>query len=549
MMRQKKTIALLALVVMVLLPLAVTAKLDITLYNEGILKFNKDAATDDWGMAKWTDNPKLYFELKLSGTILKDKIYFWTKAGGDNGGKDAINMQVWEAHVQFKFNKNLLGGSGELILFQNESRWNLGNPIYKDLITSPGDFNSGAGSIGLWLDTYDVLTLNELKGFAVVGDPKVLVTTNDSSFRHTAAALRARKDFFNNKLKIGAMQHVNYWFNKDNVATGTDDDLYSMTSLDMQMSLIPNLFLGAECAYTYLPWLDGDFSKFLAGKVVLSYGLDLRVAGKLYFYGYVAWAGEKFSVDKRGASAFPDIKAPEGGNYADIANFNRYIEFLELTYHFPVKAIYLKSNLAYCHRMSDWDSDAFHFWNMKKSIGGNHISTIDRASFIANFNELSIEFINGFYFKTYMMNYVGRNIYKGIAGHWRDWTFELSVENKLARIKPQVTIYNMGDDFEIYGAVAFGGDLLVNITKNFKIYTRFALMSSVSDYAGAYVNSVGEKAWGSFYIELQFFGLNNTEMYLRFGDGGKNEHLSRTFNMIAGGAVDNVLEFQIKFWL
>jgi len=539
-----------------LLPFAAAAKLDIAVYNETSIKFNEDANSDtgntDWFLANWADNPRLYFDLKLSGTILKDTIYFWSKWGGENKDKDDIDLSAWEAHIQFKFKRNLLGGSGELILFQNQDRWNLGNPIYKDLVTEPNDGKNN--QIGIWIDTYDVLTLNELKGFVAVSDPRLLGTsTNDTSFRHTAFALRVRKDFLGNKLKVGAMQHINWWFNKEHLEDDKhdpDDDYYSMTSFDLQVTLVPNMFFGGELAYTFRPF-NKDYNprdhKAFAGKFVLSYALNFRKLGQLYFYGYVAFAGEDFDLSGRGSTKFPDLKAPQGGSDADIDNEDRYVEFIELTYNFPLKAIYLKSNLAYCHRISDWGGGSFHLWNMKKKIGGQHISEIDPAAFIMNWNELSIEFINGFYFKSQLVNYSGKNLYKGVAGSWKNLILELSVENKLARIKPQVAFYNMGD--EIYGAMAFGGELLLNLTRNFKLYTRFAIFSSTTDYAGAYVNTDGHKSWGSFYIELQYFGLSNTEIYLRFGDGSKNEHLAQTYNLVAGGAVENVLEFQLKFWL
>lgn len=548
-MKRTNGLCVLLILALACFPVTIFAKLDIGIYNEGVAKFaevsNPNNGEQDWMLATWSDNPKLYFELKLSGTIVDKLLYFWSKWGGDNVSKDEINLAAWEAHLQLKFNKNFLGGSGELILFQNEGRWNLGNPIYKDLITSPSDGNNN--QIGFWLDTYDVITLNELKGFMAICDPRLMSTkSNDISSRHTAFALRARKDLLNSKLKIGAMQHLDWWYSN----TGdTDDNIYSMTSLDIQMTLIPNMYLGTEWAYTYRPFEtdNPETKKSFASKTVLSYGLDLKAFGKLYFYTYMAFAGVDFDLSGRGNTVFPDLKKPQGGNDANINNYDRYVEFFELTYNFPLKAIYLKSNLTYSHKISGWDSGAFHLWNMKRTIGGVHISEIDKSAFISNFNELSVEFINGFYFKSYFTTYTGRSLYKGVVGSWKNLIMELSVENKLARIKPQVAFYNMGDD--IYGAVAFGGELLLNITKNFKLYTRFAIMSGLSDYAGAYVSSEGYQSWGAFYMELQYFGLSNAELYLRFGDGGKNEHLAQTYNLIAGYSVNNVVEFQIKFWL
>jgi len=534
---------ILALIFLTMFSGLLSATLNIAIYSESIFKYFKAASVGDtnysWEFEQANNNPYLYYELKISGTIMKD-MYFWTKWGGNNDNQTLINLTGHEAHIQYKV-KNLMGGNGEVILFQNQDRFNMNNPILKNLVTKIGGDDK---KMGIYWDMNGFLGLDLFKGFIVDGKPITDDTSMDTDF-----AFRIRKDFMKSKIKVGFTQNMFTYYdvNYDPVtnSAANHNGWYSMTAVDLQVTAIPQVFIGAEVAKAYAPWggYDGrDFSD-LAGKLVFTVSYDFKKLGQLHLLAYAHYVGENFSLDKGDANV-PDEKTPNG---SAPVNKNRFIEFIEINYSFPLKAIYLKSSVKYSHKISDWKKGSFHLWDASKTIDGVGITSLDDYAFLQNYNQLYIEFINGFFFKTYWNHYVGKNISKGVNGVWDDVLFELAVENKYGKIKPQVKLYNIGDP--VFATIGYGAEMLINVSKTFRVYGRFALMSSLSELGGRYESRDNEKAWGNMYLELQYSGINNAEVYLRYGNGSRNEFLAETFALVEGYKSENRFELQIKYWL
>lgn len=120
------------------------------------------------------------------------------------------------------------------------------------------------------------------------------------------------------------------------------------------------------------------------------------------------------------------------------------------------------------------------------------------------YNELYIEFVNGFTGKTY---YKQRSEYRPVLGvmtreDYNDWFGEVQVESRLAWLRVEAKVKNVGraDHKQIYAV-----ENSVNLTNTLKVYNRFAFGNDPS---------ILRKA---VFSQLQYRPTGNVEMYLQYG--------------------------------
>ena len=130
------------------------------------------------------------------------------------------------------------------------------------------------------------------------------------------------------------------------------------------------------------------------------------------------------------------------------------------------------------------------------------------------YNELYIEFVNGFTGKT---AYRRRDTYTYALGIPRrevhlDWTNEVQVESKLAWMRVQSRLRDIGNPSD--KKLLFVIEHSINLTKKAKIYDRFAFGNDAS---------ILRKG---LFTQLQYRPTGNCEMYLQYGPdyigGGSN---------------------------
>ncbi len=120
------------------------------------------------------------------------------------------------------------------------------------------------------------------------------------------------------------------------------------------------------------------------------------------------------------------------------------------------------------------------------------------------YNELYIEFVNGFTGKTY---YKQRSEFRRQLGvmareDFNDWFGEVQVESRLAWLRVQAKVKNVGraDHKQLYAV-----ENSVNLTNTLKVYNRFAFGNDPS---------ILRKA---VFSQLQYRPTGNVEMYLQYG--------------------------------
>ena len=155
--------------------------------------------------------------------------------------------------------------------------------------------------------------------------------------------------------------------------------------------------------------------------------------------------------------------------------------FLNSYYLFPERAITYTNNL---------------LWYAPKAY--SHVRTREL------YNELYIEFINGFTGKT---SYKRRDIYRpSPAGTLRethlDWFNELQVESRLAWLRVQTKVRDIGtpDRKELYVI-----ENSINLSQRTKVYNRFAFGNDPSILREG------------IFTQLQYRPTGNMEMFLQYG--------------------------------
>jgi hypothetical protein len=120
------------------------------------------------------------------------------------------------------------------------------------------------------------------------------------------------------------------------------------------------------------------------------------------------------------------------------------------------------------------------------------------------YNELYVEFVNGFTGKTY---YKQRSEFRRQLGvmareDFNDWFGEVQVESRLAWLRVEAKVKNVGrtDHKQLYAV-----ENSVNLTNTLKVYNRFAFGNDPS---------ILRKA---VFSQLQYRPTGNVEMYLQYG--------------------------------
>jgi hypothetical protein len=152
-----------------------------------------------------------------------------------------------------------------------------------------------------------------------------------------------------------------------------------------------------------------------------------------------------------------------------------------------------------------------------------------------NYNELYIEFVNGFTGKTY---YRQRGDYREVMGLMvreahNDWFGEVTVESKLAWLRVQAKVKDVGrpEHKQLYAV-----ENTVNLTLTLKVYNRFAFGNDAS---------ILRKA---VFTQLQYRPTGNVEMYLQYGPDwiGNSQTPVDEGNLQGSGDQTDLVKFILK---
>jgi hypothetical protein len=196
-----------------------------------------------------------------------------------------------------------------------------------------------------------------------------------------------------------------------------------------------------------------------------------------------------------------------GGPGADETGFN-----LNAYYLLPERAITLTSNLR---------------WYSKRAN--------ERYENRELYNEVYVEFVNGFTGKSY---YRGTDVYRTTSGvrtreRYQDWFNELQVESRLAWLRVQSKVLSIGRPER---KQVFAVETRLNLTNTVKIYNRFGLGNDPS---------ILRKG---VFTQLQYRPTGSVEMFLQYGPdyiGGGAVPVDEG-NLQSGGDQADIVKFILK---
>lgn len=153
------------------------------------------------------------------------------------------------------------------------------------------------------------------------------------------------------------------------------------------------------------------------------------------------------------------------------------------------------------------------------------------------YNELYIEFVNGFTGKTYLRHYHIDRTGEGVtrSEEYRDWFSEVQVESKLAWLRFQTKFKDIGLPFakQLYSV-----ETRVNLSERVKMYNRYTFGNDAS---------ILRKG---IFSQLQYRPGGNVEMFLEYGPSwiGDDATPVNDGDLAGGGDQVDIVKFILKGW-
>lgn len=295
-----------------------------------------------------------------------------------------------------------------------------------------------------------------------------------------------------------------------------------------------NLYLGSEIARLDEPFRGPETNgslAFLTGandgyawfaKGVLTIPTDF---GNFSINSYIQFQAKNFDANDQFNGTGP----------------NWYEEFYQFNYQFPLKAIDFSFQVKYGHPIypgsvqlgnpdsptqvlsnTNW-SWGDHFWDYYNSE-----PTYGTGQFLEYYTKLTIQFKQGIRFITSYQYFESGN-----TKLWKDsidddydndaLKLDLNFENEVGKIDLQYKIYRLTYPDPRYRIDAGGLELVANITRGLKYYSRLLLVNSGGGVEGA---TSGSTSWWNYFGQIQYNPIPNLSIFLEYGNGGDNEWLT-----------------------
>jgi len=514
----------------------------------------------DW----YITDPKGYIELKLSGLNFEG-FNLWSKLGANiefqkgnlyqmnqyfpNVGitnpdtkNDNFTFHQFEAHIQKSFDLSkviqIKGSKLNLIFFRSQDRTYIGQP-YLDFF---GDIFDGDTKTGLQWEAINLWGFNSM-GFIIDyrSDLKDLESADKFAY---AFAIRVNRDIWKSTI-----------LNANFGITGGGNQYFLSSlieSFGIKYSLLKNYYYNVlGCDLT----INGDNP--LIGSYYLFNGIGRSYAPEKYpfeYYPFISLLGNSNSLiwDMEAkwnrkfefgnidfgtlyAGFYLHLKQPNFQGFMGASVDNKYIEKIDLTYHFPVKAVSISSYMEYKHNYEM--ASNYHIWE----IGNIYDSSVELKRHI----DLNIMFKNGFSFNIAYDNQAGLNYLGSFDPEGLNFiTLVTKGEGKFGKISPQLKIVALGDTNK--QVITTGIEILVNLSSWSQLYSRFGYAQS----AGFWKTSEGNLDWWNAFIQLQFKTGDNSKILLELGNGGDTgDGLVSDADLIKGKIFDKKVYFKWEYWL
>ncbi|MFZ1948209.1 MAG: hypothetical protein WAW06_11735 [bacterium] len=387
-----------------------------------------------------------------------------------------------EGHLKFR------GNRVEAYLFTGQDRFWLNEPLLgmvsQDIIKDDYDGPKAQGvrldAWGLWGFTLSAFYSDKSTQYPVILAPDV--PSGNTSY---LADIFSTDDFAGGRLRrplLGDRLVLGSTFGRKAYATGSRD-YDQVAGLDLEAALgdlVPPLRgLGRT---TLFAEAGRNFSGWLGDREPTGWKMELRDIG----FGPLTLLGSLHDYD------FDFYTS--GLARGDIWDDNDYHgHYLEANYRLPRKAVNLKT------------------WRMRDKP---HTFTSTRRPVEETGGEVYVEFVRGFKGKVLYKRYANKD------GTWPNLLFEVTGENRLAKIRTQFRIKDMGTDYQVR---VFGFEADANLTEKWKLYTRLLTVDEKTE------------ARETVFAQLQYRGWQSAECFVEYGDGGQSNDLANTEGFVGHG--------------
>lgn len=473
-MRALPRLAPLALALLVAAPPAARALTKVEGQYQLMMDLRKNQRVFPWDWVSnsgenWTPAEIRLFSQPRPGTEAFVKFEAEWNEGSNSTARP--QFQYREAHMRFRREMGTRGVDS--YVFSRQDRF----PTW-DQYLIPFVYGNGSGQ-GVRLDTWGFWGLNT---WWLVGDYSDQYNNSNDPYRTDDVYVgRVRRDFFKDKrLRVGFTwnrrennQPVGSDHQRDHVEVFGLASRYQWRGADFLFEVGSSR--GSDPAVRYPDQLNRELTVFkqpvgitlpdraVTQAEIRTIRVPLPVVGSLNCIP--TWW-------ERG----PRWQNGQGGPGRDETGFN-----LRTYYLLPERAITYTNNLLhYASRATSRQEDS------------------------ENYNELYIEFVNGFTGKTY---YRQRTSYREVAGvrtreAHNDWFGEVQVESRLAWLRVQGKVKDVG---RLERKQLYAVENSVNLSATFKVYNRFAFGNDAS---------ILRKG---IFSQLQYRPTGNVEMYLQYG--------------------------------
>lgn len=416
-------------------------------------------------------------------------------------------FQYREAHLRLRW--DWVGRGLDSYLFSRQNRFWVENYLIKIVENDGGkpilNDREGPNAQGVRLDTWGFLGLNTTWIYSDFTDQYVGVAPTTYDATDDAFVLRARREFLRRKLRLGTTytRRMENELGERSFPPGdraTDvlgfDARYTFKNTDYSLEWARSWSPLGEESIAFPDELD---KTALSDRSVLVGEIRTLTFGKPWL-GYFNFAPTGW------------LRGPLWDNRLGDSNRDERGFFLNNWYLLPDRAITWTSN---------------YLWYEKRATEKRVESEI--------YNELYIEFVNGFTGKVYYkLRDIRRNIGPAETLEEHDDLFgELQVESRLAKMVAQAKLKDLGQP---YYKQLYALQTTVNLTSQVKLYNRFAFGND------------SNRLRKGIFSQIQYRPSDNVEMYLEYGPGwiGDDAVPVNDYDLEGGGDQTDILKFILK---
>ena len=464
-------------------------------------EFGKTNESDQFEWNMW--DPNYFLETRFyANPIANSNLFFKFYSDKDNNeyknnSKNAEAVMS-EAHVEYRQETKGYGYNAKVFFRESGPFWTDSSLLG---IIHTGSVNNDGNAQGTRFDLWHPYN----------GSFTYVFSDYSSGIGDDIHLLRYRQSFFQSKLNTGI------FYQRKNYSSGMNKEFNEVIATDIRANL-GRYFLTTEFAYTQDP-SNKEITNLSEQYIEEGWKSIYKAnfATKTEINGFrIGKAGWGYWFFTPGFYSYGDTYT----NYMGENKSNEIGYWVNSYYLVPQRAITVTVN-----------------YSGYQKIIPDTLETLDGEIEIKNpatnlYTEVYIEFINGFKGKFYFnkKDEEWRNIdYKHYDLFW-----ELSVENRLAKLLTQFKIKDIGETWEKQIA---GIELGINLTDRWKIFTRGMI---ANDRAGSRY---------SYFGEVQYRVGGNAELYIQYGPSWYGSYgLVNDDGFASSGEMKKELKLIVKGW-